>query len=927
MRSYLVKLLAFDYSIILMGSFFFSIPIMSSYTIKIESEVLMSDEKSVVQPEVTSVHQHVIKKVLDNGLTVLVHESHEIPKVSFQIWYNVGSKDELLGEKGIAHLIEHMIFKGTDTLSESDINTLVHKLSGSCNAFTAFDYTGYLFNFPTHHWREALPVVADCMVNCLFKDDMLNSEMKAVIQELKLYKDQYERSLMEEMISMIFADHPYHYPIIGYKQDLWSVSGKELLSFYKKHYHPNNATLVVVGDVKADEVFDLAQHYFGHIPKAVNYKKKQFFFHRDISSKSLTLYRDIAQPVLAYMFVVPGAVEKKDIELTIFENIIAKGKSARLYKKLVNEMQLATDVSTGFWNLFDHGVFFIMVEPKDSESAPQIETIVNEELTDLIKNGVHHDEFERGFKNTQMAFYSLLEDIESQANEIGHTFLATGDENYIFTALEQPFSVLKKQTEKIITQCFRPTVMHKGFILPLPESEKKEWALLQKESDQEDEKILAARVRTTEVEGPVYAATIELQKPVEFVFPKAKKFSLKNGLDVLYYDNQTTPKINIILQLKARPHYDSQEQQGLYAFMADMLTEGTKNYTSEQLADAIESRGMSIDVYPGGISLKMLHDDFEFGLELLKEIVTNATFPEDEIEKVRDQLLSSVKQFWDDPRSFAGQLIREKIYKGHPYSKRSLGTKESIESISREDLINFYKKYISPYGAHIAIVGDLHGYKLNEVLEAAIGDWQGEVVEDMVFPPLVPVDTQAINYPINRDQVILCFAQLSIARMHPDFDKYLMFDQIFGGGALGSMSSRLFDLREQTGLFYGIRGSLLVGIDEQPGMFQVRTTVSLDRLKEAEVAIKNSIDTVVDTLTAEELEEAKRAVVNTLIDTFASNSAMASSFLYLERFHLPADYFDKRATSLEKITLEDMKKAVKNILNSKNLLTLRVGRV
>ena len=100
-----------------------------------------------------------------------------------------------------------------------------------------------LFNFPTHHWREAFPVVADCMTNCLFDDDMLNSEMKAVIQELKLYKDQYERSLMEEMIGMIFADHPYHFPIIGYKQDLWSVAGKDLLAFYKKHYKPNNATL------------------------------------------------------------------------------------------------------------------------------------------------------------------------------------------------------------------------------------------------------------------------------------------------------------------------------------------------------------------------------------------------------------------------------------------------------------------------------------------------------------------------------------------------------------------------------------------------------------------------------------------------------------------------------------------------------------
>src|SRR5437762_2607353 len=151
MRSYLVKLLPFQYSVVLMGLVISHAQLHGQqYDKKIqseESEVFMSDAKNVMQPEVKSVHQHVVKHVLDNGFTILIYESHEIPKVSFQIWYNVGSKDELLGEKGIAHLIEHMIFKGTDTLSESDINVLVHKLSGECNAFTSYDYTGYYFNF------------------------------------------------------------------------------------------------------------------------------------------------------------------------------------------------------------------------------------------------------------------------------------------------------------------------------------------------------------------------------------------------------------------------------------------------------------------------------------------------------------------------------------------------------------------------------------------------------------------------------------------------------------------------------------------------------------------------------------------------------------------------------------------------------------
>ncbi len=926
MRSYFVKSVCLGYSILLACVFTLSAPLVGNDNIENESEVVMSDGKNMMQQDTTSVHQYVEKVVLDNGLTVLIRESHEIPKVSFQIWYNVGSKDELIGEKGIAHLIEHMIFKGTDTLSESDINVLVHKLSGECNAFTSYDYTGYYFNFPTHHWKEAFPIFADCMTNCLFNDDMLNSEMKAVIQELKLYKDQYDRSLLEELMGMIFSEHPYHFPIIGYKQDLWSVSGKDLLAFYKKHYLPNNATLVIVGDVNPAEVVDLANHYFGAIPKNESYSKRPTFFHQDIASKSLTLYRDVAHPTLMYAFVVPGAIEKKDAALDIFEWIIGKGKSSRLYKKLVNESQLATSIGTGSFGLFDHSFFFIVVEPKSAENASKIEHIIIKELQDITNNGVTDEEFERGFKKTQMAIYSLLETIEDQAYAIGHAYLATGDENHIFTCLDNP-KILKRQIQEIISDYFRPAIMHKGYVLPLPDSEKKQWAQLQEESDLEDEEILAARVRSTTVEPAAYAKTIDVKNPTHFNFPKPQRCVLSNGLKVLYHDNETTPKINIVLEFKARSHYDPQDKQGLYTFVTEMMTEGTENYTSEELANAIESRGMSLSVYPGGIAIKMLSDDFVFGLGLLKEVLTKATFPEAEIGKIRDQLLTDIKQYWDEPRSFVSQLIRAEIYKNHPYSKQSIGTKESISSITRDDLINFYHEYISPFEAHIAIVGDLPNDNIEQILEKELGDWKQHEFEEIVCSAITPAEPTEINYPINRDQVVLSFAQLSIDRKDPKFDMYLLFDQIFGGGALNSMASRLFDLREQTGLFYTIRGSLIAGTDEEPGMFQVRTIVSIDRLAEAEKAIKKTIDTVVDTLTQEELDEAKRAVTNTLVDNFATNSSTAATFLYLDRFKLPADYFDNRAQVLEKITLDDMKNAVRDVLNSDNLITVRVGRV
>jgi len=871
--------------------------------------------------------QSVQKKVLDNGMTILVKEVHTIPKVSLQIWYNVGSKDEKIGEKGLAHLIEHMIFKGTKKLSESDINMLTHKLSGNCNAFTSYDYTGYLFNFPTHHWKEALPIIADCMLNCTFKDDMLNSEMKAVIQELKMNKDRYQRVLIQELISAIFSDHPYHYPVIGYKHDLWNVSSNDLHAFYKNHYLPNNATLVVAGDVNSGEVFQLADQFFGSIPADLNYRKDVYHFTQDISAKAVTIYRDIKQPLVMYIFVGPGAKEKKDHILQIIHSIIGQGRSSRLYKKLVNERKLATSVEAGCWDLFDHSIFFIICEPKNEKNIADIEQCIIEEMENLVKNGVTDQEMNRAIKQAQMSLYTLLEDIEDQASQIAHCYLATGDENYVFSCLQEPFDQLKIQTEKLIRSYFRPTIMHKGTVLPLPEQEKEQWLKMQQISDEEDENILSARPRVSTVEPPSYAHKISIKEPKMFRFPKAKKFTLSNGLKVLYHQNGHTPKVNLILEFKARYYYDPDNKQGLYNFVSKMLLEGTENYTAQQLADIIESRGISLSSYPGGIAMSMLVDDLMFGLQILEEILNKPTFKKQEIEKVRAQILADIKCFWDEPRYFGSQLIKEQLYKGHPYSKNYLGSKNSVQSITQDDLVHFYKKYINPHGAKLAIVGNLGNYDLHDISEQVLGAWHEVPIESIKFPSLGQRKAQEINYHVNRDQVTLGLARLSIDRRHPDFDKLLIFDQIFGGGVLGSMSSRLFQLREESGLFYTITGSLLAGSNEQPGMFQIRTLVSLDRLQEAEKAIKKVIDSAADRVTSEEFAQAKRAIVNSLVDNFVSNSNIAQALLYLDRFSLPIDYFDNRAAKLDNIAIEDMQKAVKKVLRSDDLLTLRVGRV
>ncbi len=869
----------------------------------------------------------VFKKLLDNGMTVLVRPNHLIPKVSLQLWYNVGSKDEQSGQRGIAHLIEHMIFKGTKKLSESDINMIVNKLSGSCNAFTSYDYTGYLFDMPTHHWHEALPIMADCMRNCTFRQEFLNSEMKAVVQELKMYRDNYPSVLIESLISGIFPDHPYHFPIIGFKQDLWNLKRDPLQSFYQKHYIPNNATLVIVGDIEPDAAFAQANDNFKLIKPDLSYKKESFYHHLDLLTQSITLYRDVQQPMVMLAYVVPGARANLDYPMDVLSWILGSGKSSRLQKKLIDDLQLVTELDTFTYDLFDYGVFFIYFQPKKINDIDMIIRVVNDELESLVTNGINTRELQRAIKKTHVEYLSVLESNQKQAYVIGQSYLATGNDQFLFTYLDYPTEQLNQVITSLVSTYLRPCLMHKGMILPIKEQDKDMWLVIQRESDAEDEKVLKQITRDVPVEQGSHVHTITTQQRKSFNFPRPHKIQLSNGLTVLYYHNPNIPTIDALLTFKAKSYYDPDNLQGLTNFMSGLLDEGTQHHPGNEFSQTLESLGMSLSCGAGYITLNMLSADLQRGLELLKELTTDASFDEDAIEKVRAQLISDIKDYWDNPSEFAIQLVREQVYKNHPYSKKAMGDVATVQKITRENLINAYKHSITPDQAILTIVGDLEAYDIKSLLEKTLGTWKGQPVPSIAFPALQKVNAQEIVYPINRDQIVLAFGGLSVARNNPEFDKILLFDQIFTGGVLGSMSSRLFQLREQSGLFYTIGGSLLHHADEQPGMIFIKTIVSLDRLEEAEQAILQTIDSATDHIEQHELEQAQYGLINSMVDNFESNASIAATFSLLERFKLPADYFDKRPEQLLKITPEQIKASVKNILNSNSLIRLKIGRM
>lgn len=869
----------------------------------------------------------VVKKILNNGLTVLVLPQRTIPKVSIQVWYNVGSKDEKSGQRGIAHLIEHMIFKGTDSLSESDINTISFRLSGVTNAFTSHDYTGYLFDVPSQHWDQVLPVMADCMVNCTFKQQFLNSELKAVIQELKLYNDDYVSTLLEKMAAAIFADHPYHYPVIGYKQDLWGVQRESLVSFYEYFYRPDNATLVIVGDVDPEEAFSAAERDFGHLVSEGPCERKNWYHSFDIVQQQVTLYREIQQPFMLMAWVIPGVAAKKEYFFDLISWVLGAGRGARLYVRLVTELGIATEVQSFVYDLFDQGLFLVYVQPRSLDDVETIKKIILEEIDAYRSREISDTELVRAQRKTAMDIVSLYENNQRLAYVLGKFFAATKDENYLLNYTKHSDVEIKKEIKNLLSEYFSPSLVHYGYALPLRPEDTVLWKRQQEVSDAEDARIVSEITREETSEEPSGLKQVHRAPPKPFSYARAEQFVLPNGLKVFFCNKPELGKIDLILDLKAKHFYDKPDQQGLNLMMADLLLEGTQQRTASQLAQELESYGMELNTFPGQLGMTMLSKDLLLGLDLLTEVLTQPLFDNEAIERIREQLLSELKMFWDTPVDFAGQLAREAIYKSHPYGQNLMGKAETIARFSKEDLVDAHRRYITPFGARLAIVGDLSQYSIKDVLQQKFGAWQGEKVDDLIFPTLKQIEPRVITYPINRDQVVLAFGGLSVERMHKDFDALLLFDQVLTGGVLGSMNSRLFELREKTGLFYTISGSLLAGASLQPGMIFVKAVVSNDRLAEAEREIERVLKEGAAQLSEQELDEARMALINSLVDNFAAQRNMASTFIAMDMYGFPPSYFDDRPEQLVKVKREDIERVVKTVLDTNRLVKIKIGRV
>lgn len=896
-----------------------------------ESVSLMTESIEQGQTKVQDVmdfqSKNVHKFCLDNGLKVLVAPVKGASQVAAQIWYKVGSRDESFGERGMAHFIEHMVFKGTnDMLSESDANMLGSKLSAYMNAGTWYDFTFYYFTLPLANWDKVLPVFSDWMQNCRFDQEHMDSEVKAVIQELKMANDQYARFLMWNLMSAIFDSHPYHYSVIGFKQDLWNLKRDTLINFYKKHYIPQNATIILVGDLDPQEAYEEVKEFFAEIPKGTDVVPVESYHNEDIVSKKIVFYRDVEQSIGMLAFITPGMRHKTSVLAEILQTLLANGKSSRLHKKLVDELGLVSEISASSSGTYDYNMFHITFKPIKEDDFEKIKSIILAEIESVVHNGITDLELFRAIKNSQIEKQQNFEDVASLAQELGWNYLATQDEEFLFQSLEGKEEALRQEMLNFLITYFRASQCHEGRICKISQRDKEYLAELQKNTAQTDGAILAEKERQSVVEPPKYANCVSSEKIQKKNFDKPEMCLLKNGLEVMLCRTEAVDTVSCLLQLRADNSYTPDGYEGALDLVYKMMLEGTKAYPGLTLAEQIEAYGMDFGVTPGRIACEMLACDIDKGFDFIRSMTQEAIFDEVDFNRVKDKQKALIAAFWDEPRNIRMQLAKEFVYQGHPYSKSLLGTELSIEKISRNYCFDLYKKYLTPIGARLIVVGKFNDETIRQDIERAFGSWKGQEIPLLSCPVLNVKKPETICLSKNRDQVFMAFTGLSVSRLDSDYDGLLVFDQILAGSSLPSMDTLLFKLREQTGLFYNAGGSIVSEADKEPGMIYIATMVAPDRVQEAYDVFMKTLTTSVGSITDKEFDLAKENIITSFCNKYDTNMGKAAMFNFLKKYDLPLDYFENRFDSLRNLSKENMINAVKKLLHKDRLSCVKIGK-
>jgi len=865
---------------------------------------------------------NVRKTVLDNGLTVLTKEVHNAPVVTVQVWYRFGSGQEASGVNGIAHQLEHLMFKGTSN-RPIQFGRLFSALGSDSNAFTSYDQTAYYNTAERDKLTALLTLEADRMKNSLIDPQQLASEKRVVISELQGYENSPEYRLNRAVMMSVFPDHPYRLPIGGTKADVEKFTVEQVREYYQKFYSPDNAVLVIAGDFDTAQTLKNVQTVFGKIPK------RQYSPHKlIIPSPAATpvpvikLQEPGGNPLLQLIYPLPQINQPDIPALEVMDYILTAGKNSYLYRELV-ESGLANDVSANVASLRAGGWYEILVTSAGSQDLTKLDAAVIKALDKLAKAGVTREQVERA--KTQLTASVILNnrDITNQAMQLGNDQITTDDYQYTENHLVKIRRVQIADVINVINKYLQPEARKVGFFEPT-----KQVATVQSSS------YSTPTQENFGTDVAVVPAEVQQYLPPLDILPKAEKrqipqqLQFANGLRILLLPDKTTPTVTLSGNIKAGTEFESDNQGGLASLVAANLMNGTKNQDMRTITRGLEAKGANLDfeAYREGVRIKgsSLAVDLPVLLGTLTDVLRNSTFPEKEFALARQQALASLDSDLDDPDKVANRIFVQSIYpKKHPL--HTFPTAESIGKIQRQDVIAFKAQHYRPDTTVLAIVGDFDVNKVRSLIQAKLGDWQVKGKPPTVKYPNVGMPKNVINVnPVvpGKPQAITYMGYTGISRQDRRFYAAMILNQILGGDTL---SSRLgAEVRDRQGLTYGIYSNFIAG--KNVGTFLIEMQTSPEDARKAISSTRKLLKQVHQQgVTAQEVETAKRNLISNYNISLANPEQLSQKMVMNEVYGLNQVELRSFISKIEQVNLNQVNQAARELLHPDKIVVVTAG--
>ena len=870
---------------------------------------------------------------LENGLTVLVHEDRKAPIVNVTVWYNVGSKDEPKGKTGFAHLFEHLMFNGSENAPADYFQYLAEMGATDYNGTTWFDRTNYFQTVPRPALERALWLESDRMGYLLgaVTQEKLDNQ-RGVVQNEKRQGDNQPGGLVYyEVLSTLFPEgHPYRHSTIGSMADLDAASMADVKAWFTDNYGPNNATLVLAGDISAAEARPLVEKYFGAIARGPVNEPAQADV-PTLAAPVRKVFKDqVAATSVTRYWAVEGLTGADRIPLEVGAAILGGLASSRLDNELVRNDQLAVGVSASNSAFQRIGLLSVSATLKDGVELPALEARLDDVVNRLITEGPTEDEVRRAVTSTLARTIRGLEQVggfSGKAQTLAEGEVLTGDP--AFYARE--FDALAKLTPADVKAAMARWMTRPAMTVvlePGPRDAAYEEAASVKAEDNASERDRAAETITVSVERPAppIASVAKLD------FPDIERATLANGMKVTYAHRDAVPATYVTLSFNAGGAADPVDRQGLQSMTMGLFEEGTAALSSQQIAEASERLGVSISA--GGSSdrssftLSALSTNLAPSLDLFRQIVREPAFNQNDLDRVKAQAITGIRAQMRSPQGIASRAIGKELFgPAAPYG--GVSTIASVSAITRDDLVAFKDSWIRPDNGEMFVISDRPLGEIVTALNTAFGDWTAPATPKGTknFAALAAGQPAAkrvvlINRPNSPQSFILGAQRTDLDARDPAWVDFTNANNALGGNFLARLN---MNLRETKGWSYGVRGGPQTY--ENAVVYTISGGVQADRTGDslAEMIKETREFLTVKGVTEEELKRNVAAEIGELPGSFETSPSVLGAMQSNALYGRPDDYYETLVARYEGQTRESLDAAARSALDVDDFVWIVVG--